>query len=137
MLLFPLIYFNCTLLIFAGSKSPTTAWVGSWAASQQMPEPGNALDPNDLRDATLRQIVHLSVGGKRLRVHLSNAFGTAPLHFTSVHIARPLSTSQAKIDSATDKPLTFGGKRDVVIPAGAEYLSDPLDYSVAALSDMQ
>ena len=68
-----------------------TAWVGSWAASQQLPEPANALPPEDLRDATLRQIVHLSLGGGTLRVHLSNAFGTEPLHFTSVHIAVPLS----------------------------------------------
>ncbi len=65
-------------------------WVGSWAASQQIPEPQNALAPDDLRDATLRQIVHLSIGGAMLRVHLSNAFGTMPLHFTSVHIARPV-----------------------------------------------
>ncbi len=43
-----------------------------------------------MRDATLRQIVHLSVGGDRLRVRMSNAFGTAPLHLTAVHVARPV-----------------------------------------------
>src|ERR1700748_3302187 len=71
--------------------------VGSWAASQQIPEPQNALAPDDLRDATLRQIVHLSIGGTTLRVHLSNAFGTAPLHVSSVHIAKPLSPAGVKI----------------------------------------
>ncbi len=134
--LFALLYLNCTLLTFARPASPTPQWIGSWAASQQIPEPGNALDSNDLRDATMRQIVHLSVGGKRLRVHLSNAFGTAPLHLTSVHIARPLSPSQTTIDVGTDKALTFSGESDVVIPAGAEYLSDALDYPVPALSDL-
>ena len=62
--------------------------VASWGTSQQIPEPQNALPMDDLRDATVRQIFHLSLGGTALRVHLSNAFGTQPLHFTSVHIAQ-------------------------------------------------
>jgi lysophospholipase L1-like esterase len=112
------------------------SWVGSWAASQQIPEPQNALAAEDLRDATLRQIVHLSVGGLVLRIHLSHAFGTAPLHFTSVHIARPVSAGAAKIDPASDKALTFSGSSDVIVPAGAEFISDPIDYPVAAGSNL-
>ena len=111
-------------------------WVGSWAASQQVPEPQNALALGDLRDVTLRQIVHLSVGGETLRVHLSNAFGTAPLHFTSVHIARPISAGAAKIDPASDKALSFLGGGDVTVPAGAEFISDPVDYPAAAGSSL-
>lgn len=111
-------------------------WVGSWAASQQIPEPQNSLPPDDLRDTTLRQIVHLSMGGATLRVHLSNAFGTAPLRFTAVHIAKPVSAAAAKIDVATDRALSFSGKSDVTIPAGAEAISDPIDYPVAALSNL-
>lgn len=90
----------------------------------------------DLNDATLRQIVHLSVGGATLRVHISNAFGFLPLYLTGVHIAHPLSTTSPAIDPATDKALTFSGKPDVIIPAGAEYISDPIDYPVAPLSDL-
>ena len=110
--------------------------MASWATSQQVPEPHNALSPDDLRDATLRQIVHLSVGGKTLRVHISNAFGTTPLSLTSVHIARPRSPGQSKIDIATDKMLRFSGKPDVTIPAGAEFISDPIEYPMPALSDL-
>ncbi|MGH9615398.1 MAG: SGNH/GDSL hydrolase family protein [Acidobacteriaceae bacterium] len=91
---------------------------------------------DDLRDATLRQIVHLSVGGERLRVHLSNAFGTAPLRIDSVHIARPLSPASDRIDVTSDRALTFSGNQDVIIPAGAEYISDPIDYPVPALSNL-
>jgi lysophospholipase L1-like esterase len=120
----------------AQSANALRNWAGSWAASQQLPEPQNALPPDDLRDATLRQIIHLSLGGGNLRVHLSNAFGTAPLHLTSVHIARPVSTSSARIDAASDQALRFHGATDVTIPAGAEYLSDPVEYPVAALSDL-
>jgi lysophospholipase L1-like esterase len=111
-------------------------WVASWGTSQQVPEPQNALPADDLRDATVRQIFHLSVGGPALRVHLSNAFGTEPLHFTSVHIARPLSPSSSAIDIASDRPLSFSGRADVTVPPGAEFVSDPLDYPVAPLSDL-
>ena len=113
-----------------------TVWVASWSASQQVPEPQNALPPDDMHDATLRQIVHLSIGGDVLRVHLSNAFGIVPLRFTSVHIAHPIAPDSSSIDPATDKALSFNGKPDILIPPGAEYVSDPITYSVAPLSDV-
>ena len=112
------------------------AWIATWGASQQIPEPQNAMATDDLRDATVRQIFHLSVGGPRLRVHVSNAFGTEPLHFTAVHIARPISTSSSAIDPATDRALTFAGSRDVTVPPGTEFVSDALDYPTAARSDL-
>lgn len=115
---------------------PAVVWVASWGASQQIPEPHNALPAEDMHDATLRQIFHLSVGGQVLRVHISNAFGTEALHFTSVHVARPLSPSSAAIDPKSDRSLTFAGKQDVTIPPGAEFVSDPLEYAVAPLSDL-
>lgn len=120
----------------AQSPSHPDNWVGSWAASQQIPEPQNALPAAELTDATLREIVHLSVGGDTLRVRLSNAFGTAPLHLTAVHIARPLSASSSAIEPASDHALTFSGQPDVTIPAGASYVSDPVPYTVAPLSNL-
>ncbi len=71
-----------------------------------------------------------------MRVHVSNAFGTAPLRLTSVHIARPISTSSAAIDPASDKALAFHGNSDVTMPAGAEVISDPIDYPAAPVSDL-
>ncbi len=123
-------------LCIPGAIAQSGTWVVSWAASQQIPEPQNALPTSDLNDATLREIVHLSIGGPTLRVYLSNAFGTAALHFTSVHIAKPLSPASSAIDPATDKTLTFAGKADVIIPPGAEFVSDPIDDPIAALSDL-
>jgi len=111
-------------------------WAGSWAASQQLPEPDVAIPADDLRDATLRQIVHLSISGPVLRIHLSNVFGAQALHLASVHIARAVSPSSAQIDPATDKALTFSGSPDITIPPGAEYLSDPLAFPVPPLSDL-
>jgi lysophospholipase L1-like esterase len=111
-------------------------WVGSWAAAQQVPEANNSLAPGDLRDATLRQMVHLSIGGEVLRVRISNAFGTAPLEFTSAHIARPASAASPRIDASTDRALRFSGRPGVTIPAGADYVSDPIAFAVAAQSDL-
>jgi lysophospholipase L1-like esterase len=67
---------------------------------------------------------------------LSNRFGTAPLHFNSIHIARPVSVSSAKIDLSSDKALTFSGKAEVTVPAGADYISDAAVFPVRALSDL-
>ena len=120
----------------AQSTNDKTQWVGSWAASQQVPEVANLLDTDLLHDATLRQIVHLSVGGSELRVRVSNAFGREPLHLTAVHVARPVSAASAAIDAASDKAVTFDGSADVTIPAGAEYLSDAVVMPVAALSNL-
>jgi lysophospholipase L1-like esterase len=118
----------------AQTNAPT--WIASWGASQQIPEPQNALPADDLRDATLRQIFHLSAGGSALRVHVSNAFGTEALHLTSVHIARPVAPDSAAIDQASDHALTFAGNRDVTIPPGAEIISDAATVPVAPLSDV-
>ncbi|MHB8812786.1 MAG: SGNH/GDSL hydrolase family protein [Steroidobacteraceae bacterium] len=114
----------------------TGSWVGSWASSQQIPEPANALPPEALRNATLRQIAHLTVGGRELRVRLSNAFGTAPLTILSVHVARPVSKEGGSIDVATDRALTFAGRSSVTIPPGADYYSDPVAFDAPALSDI-
>ena len=127
------------LLALAARVSAAPApsvWIATWGASQQIPEPQNALPPESLRDSTIREIFHLSAGGPSLRVHLSNAFGTTPLHLTSVHIARPLSPASSSIDPASDHALTFSGASDVTIPPGAEYVSDPVVYPVAPLADL-
>lgn len=118
------------------SAAQPQAWVATWGSSQQIPEPHNELQADDLRDATVRQIFHLSAGGPSLRVHLTNAFGTEALHFKSVHIARPLSTISSEIDPKSDRSLTFAGSAEVTIPPGAEFVSDPLEYAVKPLSDV-
>ena len=139
---------SAVLLGRIGAQSPakTQSWVATWGASQQIPEPQNALPADDLRDATVRQVFHLSVGGTSIRVHLSNAFGTEALHFTSVHIARPARAVSAEagaitvpiseIDPKTDRALTFAGSDEVTVPPGAEFVSDPAEFPVAPLSDL-
>ncbi|MGA7523644.1 MAG: SGNH/GDSL hydrolase family protein [Acidobacteriaceae bacterium] len=111
------------------------AWMETWAASQQIPEPQNALPAAEMDDVTIREIFHLSVAGSMIRVRLSNAFGTEPLRFTAVHVARPMGASAA-IVPGSDTAVTFSGAASVTVPAGAEYWSDPVAFPVTALSNV-
>jgi hypothetical protein len=119
------------------AQQPTQGmhWVGTWASAQMLVD-GPDLSAEDFRDATLRQVVHVSSGGSRIRLRLSNAFGTAPLQIQMVHVAKPASVVNCRIDPSSDKPLRFSGNTAVTIPPGAEYLSDPIDFPVASLTDL-
>ena len=121
---------------YAHAGFAQTKWVASWATSPQLAEGENALKAEELREGTLRQIVHLSIGGSQLRIHLSNRYGAESLHFTGVHVAKAVTAGSAKIVAGTDKELTFSKKTDVVVPAGADYISDPLEFQATALSDL-
>jgi lysophospholipase L1-like esterase len=129
--------FALTLSLYSAARAQDHGrWVGAWASAQQVPEERNALPTDALNDATLRQIVRLTVGGQRLRVRISNVFGTTPLQVTATRIAKPLSPNGAAIDTTTDRAVTFSGKTWVTVPPGAEYLSDPVVWPAAALSDL-
>lgn len=109
-------------------------WVGTWASSPQLGDPVNAPPEPGFKDSTLRQIVRVSVGGKKLRVRFSNAFGRDPLTLTAVHVA--ISAGGSAIQPQTDKQLTFHGSPSANIPAGALMVSDPLNFDLPALSDL-
>jgi lysophospholipase L1-like esterase len=120
----------------AAAAAAPEHWVASWAAAQQTPEQNNLLPQADMQDATLRQVVRLSVGGSTLRVRFSNAFGTQPLVIDAAHIARSADKASARIVSGSDRLLTFGGRPAVSIPPGADYLSDPVALDAPALSSL-
>ncbi|MFE2751624.1 SGNH/GDSL hydrolase family protein [Actinosynnema sp. NPDC059335] len=114
------------------SASAGGVWVGAWATS---PTTVPASDTTSFEDQTLRQVVHLSVGGDTVRVRLSNEFGTQPLVIGEAHVARRAGTGSA-IEPGTDRRLTFGGRPSATLPAGTPLLSDPVSLSVAADSDL-
>jgi lysophospholipase L1-like esterase len=118
----------------AGARGDEGRWVGTWAASPQRTEPANMPPAPGLGDSTLRQIVHVSLGGRRLRVRFSNAFGSKPLTILSAHVATP--TGGAAIRAESRKPVEFGGRSSVTIPPGAPVVSDPVDFELAPLSDL-
>ena len=106
-----------------------THWVATWTASPQ--RPGN---PPRFNGQTLRQILHTSVGGRAVRVLLSNAFGSQPLVIGAAHVA--IRNSGSSIDGESDRVLTFSGAPSVTIPAGAPALSDAVELDVPAFADL-
>ena len=119
---------------FAYSANPGVVdrpWIGTWATAPQPFLPG-ALQ--SYRNQTLRLIVHTSVGGKKVRIKISNTYGDKPLLISAAHIAR--RTSSADIDPASDRALTFQKNPSVTIPTDALAVSDPVELEVPALSDL-
>jgi lysophospholipase L1-like esterase len=126
------------LAITAAAPQPTTSdvhWITTWTASPQplwagdFPLPTSV--PFNFWNQTLRQTARISVGGRSVRIQLSNAYGSTPLVIGAAHLA--LAGQGADIVDGTDRPITFSGRRSVTIPPGAPALSDPVDLGVVAL----
>jgi lysophospholipase L1-like esterase len=110
-------------------------WVATWAASPQQPLAfGPAQLPGPFKAQTIRQIARLSVGGNQIRLRFSNESGTQPLVIGSASVA--ISDGDSKVQAGTNRPITFGGKSTITIPAGAPALSDAIDFAVPALTSI-
>jgi lysophospholipase L1-like esterase len=120
-------------LVYAGDHK-NEHWVGTWASSPQLAGSSDEPPAPGFSDTTLRQIVHVSIGGTKIRVRFSNAFGKTALTIVSAHVAR--EDGGGAIQTATDKPLTFNGQSTITIPTGALFYSDALDFGLAPLSDL-
>ena len=113
-------------------------WIETWTASPQpiwdaeFFAPINI--PRALRNQTVRQIAAISIGGNRVRVVLSNEYGSKPLVIGAAHVA--LAGSGSAIVAGSDRALSFEGHPSVTIPPGAPVISDPVDLTVAPLSNV-
>ena len=114
---------------FTGRGNPDNlpGFAGPRAGGQPPP-------PLNFNNQTLRQIVHTSIGGDRVRVVLSNAFGTAPLVVGAANVA--LRQKEAAIVPSSARALTFGGSPATTIAAGAIAISDPVGVAVPAFADL-
>jgi lysophospholipase L1-like esterase len=117
-------------------QSDAGDWIETWTASPQPiwgPEffaPINI--PRALRNQTVRQIAAISIGGNRVRVVLSNEYGSSPLVIGAAHVA--LAGSGAATVTGSDRALSFDGHPSVTIPPGAPVISDPVELALAPLS---
>jgi lysophospholipase L1-like esterase len=75
-------------------------------------------------DQTVRNIVHTSIGGRGLRISLSNAFGSQPVVFGSAYVG--IQDTGAAVVPGSNRQVTFSGNAAVTIPVGGTVLSDPL-----------
>jgi lysophospholipase L1-like esterase len=107
------------------------SWIGSWTASPQAPR---GVIPTSFSDRTIRQIVHLSVGGNKVRLRLSNEFGQRPVLIGAASVA--LAGDGAGIVAGSSRALTFAGAKSIIILPGTPVVSDPVELAVAPLSDL-
>ena len=128
-------------------------WVTTWATAQtlvrQAPArpaaapadatPTPATTPEEiaargLNNQTVRMMVRTSIGGHRLRVRLSNAFGSAAIVLGTAHLAIRAKDSAIVPDS--DRSLSFNGKPGGTIAPGVVLLSDPVELNVPPVTDL-
>ena len=103
-------------------------WVGTWTAA---PAPGDGAAFNN---HTLRMMPRVSIGGRILRVRVSNAYGTRPLAVGAAYVG--VRGSGPAVVAGSNRRLTFGGESSATIAAGALLISDPVELEVAPLSDV-
>ena len=123
-----------TLALALGAQHPHALaqehWVTSWyAAPQPAWDASFALPmnvPASLDDATLRETVRLSTGGRRIRLVFSNRYGNAPVRLGAVRVG--------PADAGAGRPLTFAGLASVAILPGSSVTSDPVALPVAPLA---
>ena len=82
-------------------------------------------------DMTLREIVHVSLGGPRIRVVFTNEFGTEALRIGSAQAALSKGGNAIDATPASSARLTFGGREYAIIPAGGLMVSDPVRAEAA------
>jgi len=126
-------------------------WVATWTTAQQLaavnfggragppprarregPEVSNL--PATFSDQTVRMVARVALGGRRVRVELSNMINAQPLEIGAAHIG--VHKGGGAIAEGTDRVMTFGGNPTFTIPPGVLAVSDPVDLDVAPLSDL-
>lgn len=125
--------------LLASSLAPAEAseagsgWVSAWSTGLMTADTAHP-PPFAQGPTTVRQVVRLTGGGKRVRLRLSNAFGSGPLQIDAARLALSSKPKSAAIDPSSVRKVTFDGRDWVIIPPGAVYLSDPVDMPVAPLA---
>lgn len=122
----------------AAAQRSRPLWSATWAPSQSAtparPAAGTPDPVPTYVNATIRQIVHTTVGGDNVRIRISNEYGDRPIVIGSAHIA--LRAGGSSIAGATDKALLFGGRETVTVRPGSVITSDPLGFAVPQLGDI-
>jgi lysophospholipase L1-like esterase len=129
--------FLLAVALFVAAAAPAQAaparWVGTWATAPSSAVPGTE---NGYPNFSIRNIVHISAGGRELRVRLSNAYGRTPIQFGAVTVARAAGPDTPTAVPGTMRTLTFGGSPSITAPPGADVVSDGVALTVPADSDL-
>jgi lysophospholipase L1-like esterase len=115
------------------TQAARASWVASWAASPMAASDSEQAEQG-FGNRTIRDVIYTSVGGEALRVRLSNLFGTRPLTIGRASVGVVLEGGG--LVPGSSRPLTFGGRAAVTIPAGAAVTSDPVSGTVMPLTEL-
>ena len=119
--------FSC--LLTAGVALADGHWVGTWGTAPQLVERHNNPPAPGLENNSLREIVQVSIGGKRVRLKLTNEFSQEETEIRAVELAiAKTAGSSCEIDEQSTVSLTFSGNSSVTIPAGGKVVSDAIDF---------
>jgi lysophospholipase L1-like esterase len=138
----------------AQDASEAEQWVATWGTAQPLAvelrpswvaPPPRAADeppppspiapfPQSFTDETVRMVVRASVGGRRVRLTLSNALGLGAVRLGAVHVA--LRERDSAIVAGSDRRVTFGGAQAVTLHPGALVVSDAVELAVPALAEL-
>ncbi|MDQ6605335.1 MAG: SGNH/GDSL hydrolase family protein [Actinomycetota bacterium] len=114
--------------VTGGAGAPN--WIATWGAAPQRAIATN-LSARGFDRATIRQIAFTSIGGTMVRIRVSNTFGVKPLLVGAAAIGA--AGAGAAVLPGSNRVLRFGARRSVLIPPGAEALSDPVKFNVKPL----
>ncbi len=127
----------------AAAQTAPAHWVGPWAAAPiatfaprpgQPGRAGRTFPGSVLNNQTVRMIVRTSLGGSAVRLRFSNAFGKQAVTLGDVHVA--LAGEGAAITDGSDHAVLFDGQASIVIPPGADVLSDAVAMTVPPLTHL-
>ncbi len=104
----------------ATRAAPKQEWVASWGVSPD--RAGPALEPS-----TIRQVVRTTIGGSAVRFRLSNLAGGGP---------QEIGPMRVQVPGGKPVTVTFAGQSTVIIPPGADVVSDTVPLAVAPLQDV-
>ena len=118
-------------LLSAGMAMADGHWVGTWATAPQLVERHNNPPQPGLANNSLREIVQVSIGGKKVRLKLTNEFSEEPTEIKGVELAiAKTAGSSSEIDEKTTVKVTFNGSESVTMPAGGKVTSDAVDLVI-------
>ena len=116
-------------LLMAGIAMAGGHWVGTWGTAPQLVERHNNPPAPGLTNNSLREIVQVSIGGKKVRLKLTNEFSQEATEIKAVELAIAKTAGASyEIDEKTTVSVTFGGSPSVTMPAGGHVVSDPVNF---------
>lgn len=118
-------------LLTAGFVMAKGHWVGTWGTAPQLVERHNNPPAPGLANNSLREIVQVSIGGKKVRLKLTNEFSKEPTEIKAVELSiAKTAGSSSEVDEKTAVSLTFNGSPSVTMPAGGSVVSDAVGFKI-------